>query len=184
MPTSFVVEAQNIESVLRELRQVDKDLPKELRKEMKTAVEPLARRIAGNVFQFSPLSGFDPAVVDKKTGRGNPRSRFRYKAPTAIVRTPMGTRARRSGTFSVVSIRVRARKGFAGFAMMELAGSKSQGNTPQGRGFIRALNSRVPIQGGLGRWVIPEFKASDAPVRKEAVDILAKYAEKVSRRLR
>jgi hypothetical protein len=65
-----------------------------------------------------------------------------------------------------------------------LAGSKSQGNTPQGRGFIRALNSRVPIQGGLGRWVIPEFKASGAPVRKEAVDILAKYAEKVSRRLR
>jgi len=171
-------------TVLRELRQVDRELPKELRQEMKSAAQPLANRIAGNVFQFSPLSGFDPTVVNRQRAKGVPISRLRYKAPSALVRTPLGKPARSAGTFPVVSIRVRARKGFAGFALMELAGSRSQGNTPQGRGLIRALNARIPMSGGLGRQVIPQFKKKQPEAQKLAVNILARYAEKVSRRLR
>jgi hypothetical protein len=184
MSVGFSVDAENLATVLRELRAVNAELPKELRKEMKTAAQPLANRLAGNVFQFSPLSGFDPVTVGRRRTRGVPLSRFRYRAPSAVVRTPLGKPARSRGTFPVVSIRVRARTGFAGFAMMELAGSKSQGNSPQGRGFIRALNARIPMSGGLGRQVIPEFKKKQPEVQREAVNILANYAEKVSRRLR
>lgn len=184
MVADFTVDAENLATVLRELRAVDRELPKELRKEMKSAAQPLANRLAGNVFQFSPLSGFDPQVVNRRRGKGDPISRFRYKAPTAVVRTPLGKPARSRGTFPVVSIRVRARKGFAGFALMELAGSRSQGNTPQGRGLIRALNQRIPMSGGLGRQVIPDFKTKGPEVRREALEILAKYAEKINRRIR
>jgi hypothetical protein len=184
MPATFTIQAENLATVLRELRQVDTDLPKELRKEMKSAVQPLANRLQGNTYTFSPLSGFDPDVVRRRRRQsGTDISRYRYKQPKATVQTPLAKRARTSGTFPVVSIRFKSRKGFAGFEIMELAGSKTSGETPQGRGLIRALNARLPIRDGLGRQVIPDFKKSVRPVRDSAVNILVRYAEKVSRRL-
>jgi hypothetical protein len=40
------------------------------------------------------------------------------------------------------------------------------------------------MSGGLGRQVIPQFKKKQPEAQKLAVNILARYAEKVSRRLR
>ncbi len=57
----------------------------------------------------------------------------------------------------------RSRGDSAGFEIMELAGTRNigkqkKGLTPQGRGMIRALNAVAPVQGGLGRFVIPQAK--------------------------
>jgi len=71
-----------------------------------------------------------------------------------------------------------------GFNIIELAGSKSSGKTVQGRAMISALNNRVPIRGGLGRFAIPVWKKKEPDVERIARGILEKYSEIVSRRMR
>jgi hypothetical protein len=49
---------------------------------------------------------------------------------------------------------------------------------------VRALNRKFPVQGGLGRFIIPEArKNADEPV-KVARKIIEKYVEMVNRRIR
>jgi hypothetical protein len=55
--------------------------------------------------------------------------------------------------------------------------------TPQGLAMVRNLNSRYPVQGGLGRFVIPQFKASKGEAEAIAKRILEKFAAMVNRRL-
>lgn len=184
MPADFTVNAENLRTVLRELGKVDPNLRKELRTEMKTAVKPLAAELKQKVPAQPPLSGFSRANTRQQKRNGD-TNYFRWASSVnSSVITPMSKRPRQGGFTPVVSIRMRSRKGFAGFEIMELAGSKSSGVTSQGRAMISALNKRYPIRGGLGRFVIPEFKDSGAEVHAAAKQILVKFADKVNRRLK
>lgn len=183
MPADFAVSAENLRTVLRELSRVDPNLRKELRTEMKSAVNPLAQSLANDVPKTAPLSGFSKTNASATLRSGKPNF-YRWASPKATVLTPLAKRTKKAGFYPVVSIRMRSRKGFAGFEIMELAGSRSSGLTSQGRAMIRGLNSRYPIRGGLGRFVIPQFKDSGREVQAEAKKILVGFAEKVNRRLK
>lgn len=175
MPAGFAVSAENLKTVLRELSKVDPNLRKELRSEMKTRLEPEKNRLAAQIPSAAPLSGF--------AGRGaNPP--FKWSKPRGTVMTPLAKRSRKPGFYPVVSIRFRSSGRNAGFEIMELAGSKSSGLTSQGRAMIQNLNARYPMRGGLGRFVIPEWKNFQGDAEKIAKDILVKFADKVNRRLR
>lgn len=186
MPASFAVSAENLKTVLRELRQVDPNLRKELQSEMKSEVKPLMNRLKVGIPSSSPLSGFARANPVRRDGTTN---YARWGSVNGTVRTPVGSRAKKPGFYPVVSIRFRSRKGNAGFEIMELAGSKNLGRarnglTSQGRAMINALNARYPMQGGLGRFVIPQFRDSGAETVRAAKNVLVKFANKVNRRLR
>jgi hypothetical protein len=49
---------------------------------------------------------------------------------------------------------------------------------------IRALNSAAPIRGGLGRFVIPEWKKKGPDVERIARNILEKFSKQVNRKFK
>lgn len=185
MPADFAVSAENLKIVLRELSQVDPNLRKELRTELKDEVRPLLNDLKAGI-PSSPLSGFVNANPVRRDGKTN---YARWATVSGTVVTPLARRTKKAGFYPVVSLRFRSRKGNAGFEIMELAGSKNigrarKGLTSQGRAMIETLNSKYPMRGGLGRFVIPQFKDSVPEATRAARRVLEKFASKVNRRLK
>jgi hypothetical protein len=172
MPASFAVSAENLKVVLKELRELDPNLRKEMQTELKTALEPLKNRLSPSIPPESPLSGF--------TGKGA-KIPFKWSKPRGRVVTPLGKRARKAGFYPVASIRFRSSGRNAGFEILELA---RRSKTAQGAGMLRVLNGSNPVIGGLGRFVIPAFRRSDNDVQQAAIKVLEKFAAKINRRLR
>ena len=177
MPAQLSVREADLRNVLRELRQLDPNLRKQLQKDMKSGLAPTVDRLAGAVPKQSPLSGFAT-----RSSRG---TAYNWGAVRGNTLTPLGKRAKKPGFVPVVSMRFRSRgKTNAGFEIMELAGSKTQGKTPQGRAMISALNGRFPIRQGLGRFVIPDAKDEAPEVLRIAKGIIERYVALVNRRIR
>lgn len=173
----FVVSAENLAVVLKELRALEPAIRKELVSEMKDGIKPIARGLSAKLPTQAPLSGFASA--------NNASSPYVYRKPSMIVKTPFAKRARKPGFHPVVSIQFNDRRPNAGLSILELAGSRNigrakQGLTPQGRAMIRNL---PPTRKGLGRFVIPDFKEKQNDAQRIAVGILEKFASKVNRRL-
>jgi hypothetical protein len=175
MPAQFSIKAVDLKVLLAELKQVDPNLRKELQKEMRTELKPIVAKLQGGIPKQAPLSGFANAPSG---------SRYGWAGVTGRTVTPLGKRAKVPGFYPVVSMSFRSRGKVAGFEIMELAGSKSAGVTPQGRGMIRALNARAPIQGGLGRFVIPPARGEADSAVAIARRIIEKYVAIVNRRIR
>jgi hypothetical protein len=175
----FVVSADNLAVVLRELRDLDPNLRKELVSEMKTGITPIAKNLLAKLPGKPPLSGFAPSV-------GN--SPYIFRTPGVIVKTPFAKRGKVPGTYPVVSIQFNDRRPNAGLSILELAGSANVGRdkgglTPQGSAMIRNLNNRHPVRKGLGRFVIPDFKDKQADAQRIASNILTKFANKVNKKI-
>jgi hypothetical protein len=177
MPAQFTIKEADLRNVLRELRQLDPNLRKQLQKDMKTGLGPVVNRLANSVPKESPLSGFATA-----SSRG---TKYNWGAVRGNTVTPLGKRAKKAGFVPVVSMRFRSRgKMNAGFEIMELAGSKTQGQTPQGRKMISELNSDFPIRKGLGRFIIPDAKDEAEAALRIAREIIERYVDLVNRRIR
>lgn len=175
----FVVGAENLSVVLKELKQLDPNLRKELVAEMKRDVNPIAQDLLSKIPGQPPLSGFAPSVGE---------SPYIWRKPRVSVKTPFARRAKKPGTFPVVSIQFNDRRPNAALSILELAGSRNIGRakaglTSQGAAMIRNLDRRYPVLKGLGRFVIPEFKERQSEATSLAVAILDKFARKVNRRL-
>jgi hypothetical protein len=172
MPAAFTLKKSDFTSVVRELRDMDKSLVNDLRKAFRTDLKPINEGIRSTIPVEAPLSGFAKNV-------GSPP--FVWSKPTASVK--VNARHKPGRAFSnIVSTRFNDRRPNAGFSILEKAGSKSQGSTPQGRGMIRALNAKFPVRGGLGRFVIPEWKKKGPDVEKVARNILEQFSRKVNRK--
>lgn len=173
MPATFVVSAENLKTVLKELRELDPNLRKELQKEMRTELAPFGKKLLGGIPKTAPLSG-----MSRQRGASSP---WLWSSVGNRVVTPLSKRAKKPGYYPVVSLRYRSRGKTAGFEIAELA---RNGRSNRGNAFVRNLNARAPISGGLGRFVIPQFKQSGPEITAVAVRIIEKFANKVSRRLR
>lgn len=170
MPAAFTLKKTDFDVVLRELKTMDKQLVNELRKSFRTDLKPVNESIRATIPTESPLSGFSKNVGS---------SPFIYSRPTASVK--VNTRHKPGRAFSnIVTTRFTDRRPNAGFSILELAGSKSQGNTRQGRAMIQAINSKFPIRQGLGRFAIPEWKKKGPEVEKITRDILKRFSQKVN----
>ena len=173
MPAEFTVKAADLKVLLRELRQVEPTLRKEMQTELKKEIKPFADQIKNSVPKKSPLSGFDKNVASS--------TRYSWGTVLSNVKTPLGKNAKKPGYFPVVSMSFKGRSKTAGLSIMELA---TQGRSPQGAAMVRALNRRHPVQQGLGRFIIPEAKKNVSQATELARKVLEKFAEKVNRRIR
>jgi hypothetical protein len=176
MPAEFTIKKTDIKNVLKELRELDPNLVKELRVEMRSALKPTVTKLAGGIPPVSPLSGFA-----SPSAKG---TRYFWTKVRGTTKTPLGKRGKKPGTSPVVSMSFKSTGKPAGFEIMELAGSRSSGLTPQGRNMISALNRIAPIQKGLGRFLIPNAKNEIDNVVKVARKIVDNYAAKVNRRIK
>lgn len=173
MPAEFTIKAADLKVLLAELKQVDPKLRSTLQKEMRDKLKPFADGLKGAAPSQSPLSGFSKGVASSK--------RYTYAPPLASVKTPLGKRAKKPGFYPVVSMSFRGRAKTAGFNIFELA---QQGQTRQGSAMVRALNAKFPVQGGLGRFIIPAAKKDSGEVTEVARKIIEKYVAIVNRRIK
>jgi len=173
MPAQFVIKEADLRVLLKELRDLDPNLRRELQKELRSELKPFASRLRDNIPKQAPLSGFSK---DNASG-----TRYQWGTVTPGVKTPLGRRAKKPGTYPVVSMSFTGRNKTAGFNILELA---RQGRTPRGRQMVNSLNQKFPVIGGLGRFVIPEAKKEQDAVVRIARGVIEKFVAKVNRRIR
>jgi hypothetical protein len=164
------VNAEKIRDAVKELRNVDPNLVKELRKELRSKISPLARQVADNVPTDPPLSGF-----------GNTGSTGWSDVVPKISFTP--GRSRKTGNH-LVSIRVQPRAAKRGLYIAELGGSRTRGASNRGRAMIRNLNSRYPMKGRGGRFAYTKFRLLRPDAVNLAKDALNRYVTQVNRKLK
>jgi len=179
MPLSYTVKEVDIRGLIHELRKADDNLQNDIRKELRGALKPVNDQLRAGIPKTAPLSGFS---------RGSGTAPYVFGSVSARVSTRFQIRRGRSMS-TLLSLTFSDRSPNAGFSILELAGSVNKGRdrkglTNRGRRMIENLNSRHPVQGGLGRFVIPQFKTKQPQVERMAIDILKKYAERVNRRLK
>jgi hypothetical protein len=130
--------------VSKVLRDVDKDLINQARKDLRTGAKPVADAVKQNIPLEAPLSG----MVH------NGRTSWMPSGVKVTVRTNFSKKAERKG-FQLVSIVAGARgkyaQGSAAFQISDIAGRKAKGKTRSGRAMIRLLNA----QGRASRYVYP-----------------------------
>jgi hypothetical protein len=130
--------ADDVRRALKALKEIDPQIVKDLRKELRTRLSPIAQQVAQAVPNEPPLSGL-----------GSQWSRVKGK----VSLTP--GRSKKTGN-ALVSVRVDPVSG-RGLYIAELAGSRSTG-TGTGRNLIEVLNQRKPMKGRGGRYVYAQFR--------------------------
>lgn len=188
------VRVKGVKETMAALKEIEPEALSALRKELRVSIQPIANRIASNVPNAEPrLKGF----------RENLRGRADWSQPKAKVSFTPGTKRRFRDTHPLVSITLDGSGGKVGFNYAELAGIKRHpprersrpfthwrtgpGTTyryaGQGMHFIEALNRAFPSTWKAGRFAYKAFIGEKKAVGVLALDILDKYAAKVSRKL-
>ena len=164
------VNAEKIREAVKELREIDPNLVKELRKELRGKIAPFARQVAENVPTDPPLSGF-----------GNTGATGWSDVVPKVSFTP--GRSRKTGNH-LVSIRIQPRAARRGLYIAELGGSRTRGVSNRGRAMVRNLNNRFPMKGRGGRFAYTKFRLLRPDAVNLAVDAVKKYTQQVNRRLK
>ena len=190
------VKVRGINEALKDMKKIDGEAIKALRKNLKTAILPIAQKIAAQVPTQSPLSGMMHSGRTRWTG-----ARARVSFTPAKIRK--GT-----DTHPLVSIVLVGKGTGAGFDIAEIAGSRNNqftrsrskefirrnsGNkirtrqNGQGDSFVRNLNSVAPYKLKAGRFGFGSFLKEKAALQviaqKILVDQANEYNKNISRRL-
>lgn len=136
--SSVEIEVEGLDQVFRALRGVDKEAGKEINRFLKQGAQQVAKRA-------SSLSVSGPSGLSGIASRG-----YKVRAGNKVGRKT------RSSLYGWVVYNLSAGGGSdfsarpgAAAAMLEFAGSRSPGRTPQGRGLIRTLGAYT---GGRYAW--------------------------------
>jgi hypothetical protein len=156
-----------LKRVMRILRELDPEIGKDLSREMKSKIKPVADQVVSAIPIEPPLSGM----------RNN--GPLAWSRTTGSVSFAPGKRDARG----VVAVKIKPVGGRRGFFMAELAGSRSQGVTGAGRNLVSVLNERQPMKGRGGRFAYAQFRMLRPDVVKIAITILNKTFAEAERRL-
>lgn len=162
------VDANKLRAVIKDLKVLDENVIKELRKDLRAQISPVAQKVQAAVPTEPPLSGF----------RHNGRTAW-GPVRTSVSFTP--GRSRKTGNH-LVSIRVTQQKSQAGFYIAELKWS-GRGNTPSGRNMVQVLNQRFATKGLGGRFAYNRFRTLRPDIVNATVASIKKLTDKVSKRL-
>lgn len=146
------INAQGLKEAIKELKELEPNVIKDLRTDLRSQLGGMAKQIASSV-ATAPLSGFN----------NNGATAW------SISRGTVGFTPGKKGT-SLASIRITPAGKKRGVYIAELAGSRSSGVTSQGRALIRNLNARKAMKGKGGRFAFDKFRT----LRPEAVSIATK----------
>lgn len=180
MTVSYTLRKTDVSVLIRELKQADKSLFNQMRKDFRTEIRPYANDLKANIPGASPLSGFSRGVRKARTTRSpEQRSPFVWKKPGASI--DVGSRGRsRYNTQPLVRIRFTDKRPFSAFSIMETA--RIPGNW-RGENMLRGLEKKGYGPVGKGRWVIKQFYDQQPEIIGVARRVLNKWANGVSRRL-
>ena len=133
-----------IAEVVKTLKESEKDLVNQARKDLRTGAKPVADAVKANIPTEAPLRGMVHSG----------RTAWQPSGVKVTVKTNFSKKAERKG-FQLVSIVAGAQgknsMGSASFQIADMAGRKAKGNTASGRAMIRKLNA----SGRASRYVYP-----------------------------
>lgn len=156
---SAALDAKQVRLALKALKEVDANVVKDLRSELKSKLGSIANQVADAIPVEPPLSGFANA------------GGTRWSKVTGKVSLTPG-RPKYPGTSSLVSLRVSPPKSARGIFIAELAGSRTLGSTLAGQNLITVLNQRQPMKGRGGRYIYAKFRMLRPDVVRIAEGIL------------
>ena len=161
----FVPGIMGLDSVVRELNDLEPGLVKQLRKDLVTEIKPLYRIIKSTIdFKEPFIRGFDH---DGRTGIKRNPVRVTGKAVTT---------RRKFNRTSLVSIRTTS----AAVQIADMAGRKASGRTDSGKAMIARLTAK---HGSASRFIYPSIEKEIPRVQRTMLDIIEKYTKMVNRKL-
>jgi hypothetical protein len=144
--------------VYQDLQRAEPEMTKQMVRDFKEEVKPFAQKVARGVPHSAPLSGMDH--------KG--RTRWAKVNGTSTFK-PSGGRGR-------VAFGLKFSSQGAGYALAELAGTRSNGRTPQGQAFIRNLAIRNPLlYGKYGRFLFRAYLPHKQEMIRLADNVLNKF---------
>lgn len=192
---SASVNVQNVQSVVSELKALDKNSVRDLRRELRTGLGSVVAKLQSDIPSTPPITGRDgyPSMghrgSTKWRGINKPKVMF---YPGKSIR----------GGNNLVLITVTGGKRGLGFDYAELAGIRSRAPkelskpyvrrgsskvirhrvTTQGDLFIEALNRAKPIKGKAGRFAYDSFLKSRPIIVATTEAILDRFADRVNKK--
>lgn len=172
MDLSMSVDKHDVAVAFRVMNKLDPESVKVLKKDLKTALAPTAKRIASDYPHEPILSGFESAY-----------NKWRWdKVVGSVSITPGKSKKGKPGYNNLVSIRMNYKA--ATPYVVDMVGQVTQGRTPQGKALYRALQDRLPGWPKGGRVFYKSFKASAYEIRDQAVHIINAWTDRVNKELR
>ena len=182
MPVAIEFTQTELNNVYRSLRTIEKESPHLLRgdtgltrqfsKSFRDALNPVAKDLGATIPPKPPLSGMNRNTADAPYG---------WKKPRPTIRASKGKKPRPNRSSTAVGIRFRTKSPNHGFYIVELA---RKARTRRGDTFIRNLDARLPVKGGLGRTVIPAFRNKGSEVTRIARGVVDDWVKFINRNLR
>jgi septum formation topological specificity factor MinE len=162
----FVPGIIGLDTIVRELNDLEPGLVKQLRKDLVTEIKPLYTIIKRNIESSKPfLSGFD-----------HDGSKGLRRNPVRVTGKAVTTRRKYNRT-SLVSIRTTS----AAVQIADMAGRRGpRGYSEKGRQLIANLTSR---HGSASRFIYPSIENELPRVRASMLKIIEKYTDMVNRKL-
>lgn len=184
------VDASKVRTVVKELKELEGNAIKDLRNNLKTAINPFAAKVQSGVPSAAPLKNMSHA------------GRSAWSPTKYLVSFTPGTYFKGKNEHPLITLKFTG-KGSVGFDYAELAGASNlkprplskahtrrgqqkevrYRNNGQGRGFIDALNRKFPSRYKAGRFTFVKFKAMQPAISQVALMILEKYAAEVNKRI-
>lgn len=193
---SVKITVTGIDNVVASLGRMDKNLIKDLRKDMGNAIRPTAAIIKSRV----PTQG--STVL---SGLDNHQGRTRWNPVKTTIKFYPKVRKQGYGYKPLVGIDITGHPGGLGFDYAELAGASKRKPRPRtkaftrqlangetrtytrvnnhGDQFIRVLKEAFPMRANAGRFAYRVFRQELPQLEATALRIIETYAAKVNRRI-
>jgi len=164
------LEAGGVAQTFRILRSIDPESVKELRKELRSEMKPLAKAIAARYPSEPSLSGFEQLY-----------GRWGWGKVTGSVKVTPGKARKGAGRNALVSISMNYKT--ATPFVLDMVGRRNPGITPQGKALYRNIQKQFPSWPNGGRIFYKPFIEGKAEVYKSAETVINRWSKKVSEEL-
>jgi len=164
-----------LDRAVRELNKVDKDIVKQLRKDMRQESSPILKEIVSEVDVQAPISGMRGS---HRTAWSGVKGGFSFR-PNA--------RSKAGGYVPIINMTLRSKGKTAGFEIAEMAGSKNLAfskNKARGRQFVGILKQRSGSNFKAGRFGYSEFLKRRPEIQKTVIKIIDDFASQFNKKIR
>jgi len=164
-----------LDRAVRQLNNVDKDIVKQLRKDMRQESSPILKDIVSAVDVGAPLSGMRGS---SRTSWSGVKGGFSFR-PNAKAKT--------GGYVPIISMTLRSKGKTAGFEIAEMAGSKNlifSKNKARGRQFVSALQKSSGSPFKAGRFGYSQFLKRRPEVQQAVIKIIQDFSDQFNKKIR
>lgn len=190
--TEFVVNANDVARAFRVLRNVEPDLVKAFRREMRSDLKPAAKAIAEKYPSTPYLSGLAPygsvkagrggftrVKFDRESGSIKAKENWVWSQVVGKVSITPGKARKGVGVNNLVALRMQY-KGAIPW-VTDMAKPSSPDLSPQGKALIRNIEKRYPDWPNGGRIFYKAFMGKRGEVFSKAEKIMGKFIDDVNK---